>query len=553
LALLLAGSTAMQVAGPQFLRRFVDGVGAGQPMSTLLTLGGLFVAFAVVAQVLWVAAEYVGSRVAWAATNDLRVDLLGHCLSLDLRFYQQHSPGELIERIDGDVGKLANYYSRTFLLMLVNLLLVLGIGVVLIWQDWRVGTVYVVFIIGSVLLLRQLVGRAVPDLVAQRAADAKQLGYVEERLSGLEDVRGAGAADDAMRGFWLRAREVYRASRRAATVGVRWPAAAEILSATGYALSLAAGAALFLTDQITLGAVFALAAYLAMIRIPLFIITTQFKDIEDALSAMRRVRELSGERSAIVDGHRVRASGPPEVSFHQVTFGYRPDHPAVREVSLTVPPGQRLGIVGATGSGKTTLIRLLFRLTDPQAGAVRFDGVDIRDFTLDSLRAQIGLVTQEVQVFHGTVRDNVTLFDDTVPDDRVNRALLDVGLDTWLATLPDGLDTILGSGASGLSGGQEQLLAFARAILADPGLVLLDEASSRLDLATQHALATAMERLLDGRTAVIVAHKLETLRTVDQILVLDDGRVHECGPPDQLLATPGSRYATMLSVGEVPA
>ncbi|MGI5422221.1 ABC transporter ATP-binding protein [Actinomadura luteofluorescens] len=546
-------STALQVANPQLLGRFIDGVRSGAPLSTLLGLGATYLAVAVVAQVIWIVAEYRGARVAWSATNELRADLTAHCLRLDMSFYERHAPGELIDRIDGDVSKLANYFSQMFLLVFSNLLLVVGIGIALFVQDWRIGLVYAPFITISFVLLRRLVGTAVPAMAAQREANAKLLGFFEERLNGLPDLRANGAEEHTVHGFWTHAATLFRASRRAALLGVRWPAAAQSLASAGFVMALAAGAWLYTADQMTLGAAYTLVVYAVMVQTPMLVITSQFHDLEAALGALRRIHGLLGERSAVDTGGAPLPAGAPAVELDRVSFSYQPEEVALRDVSFRLRPKARLAVIGRTGSGKSTLIRLLFRFADPTEGAVRLDGRDLREISVASLRGQVGLVTQEVQLFAATVRDNVTLFDATVDDARVREALAEVGLRQWLESLPAGLDTLLGPGDTGLSAGQGQLLTFARVLIQDPGLVLLDEAASRLDPASRRAFDTAMERLLAERTAIIVAHRLETLGSVDEVLLLCEGRVVEHGPRDRLVADPSSEFSRLLAANEALA
>jgi ABC-type multidrug transport system fused ATPase/permease subunit len=218
------------------------------------------------------------------------------------------------------------------------------------------------------------------------------------------------------------------------------------------------------------------------------------------------------------------------------------------DISLAIAPGRVLGILGRTGSGKTTLSRLLFRLYDPTAGTIRLGGVDIRATSRADLRRRVGMVTQDVQLFHAPVRDNLTFFDETIADARIVATLEELGLLPWLSTLPDGLDTVLAAGG-GLSAGEAQLLAFTRVFLRDPGLIVLDEASSRLDPATEGLLERAVDRLLENRTGIIIAHRLATVLRADDILILEGGRIREYGPREQLMADPDSRFAELLRVG----
>jgi ATP-binding cassette subfamily B protein len=219
------------------------------------------------------------------------------------------------------------------------------------------------------------------------------------------------------------------------------------------------------------------------------------------------------------------------------------------DIIFDLPAGKVLGLLGRTGSGKTTLTRLLFRLYDPQLGRVLLGGSDLCDLALADLRARVGMVTQDVQLFAASIRDNLTLFDRTIDDARIERALGELGLREWAAALPAGLDTRIGAGGLGLSAGEAQLLAFARVFLRDPGLVILDEASSRLDPATERLLERAIGRLLQGRTAIVIAHRLGTVQRADEIMILDGGRVAEHGPRAALAADPGSRFAGLLRTG----
>jgi ABC-type multidrug transport system fused ATPase/permease subunit len=320
------------------------------------------------------------------------------------------------------------------------------------------------------------------------------------------------------------------------------------LFALGTVVAFALSAMLFKAGQLSIGTVYLIFQYTEMLRQPTEQIRKEVQDLQEADASMGRIEALLATVPRVVDGPGVELPpGPLGVELDGVSFGYGEDVPVLRNVSVSLSPGRVLGVVGRTGSGKTTLTRLLLRFYDPLAGVVRLEGVDLREVRLAALRARIGLVTQEVQLFHASVRDNLTLFGD-VPDERIRAVLDALGLASWLRELPRGLDTELSPGGAGLSAGQAQVLACARIMLRDPDLVILDEPSSRLDPATDRLVHTALGRLLEGRTGIIVAHRLATLTYADDILVLEDGQVREHGPRLALAADPTSRFAGLLRV-----
>lgn len=251
--------------------------------------------------------------------------------------------------------------------------------------------------------------------------------------------------------------------------------------------------------------------------------------------------------SQITDGPGVEfGQGALDVVFDHVSFGYNEESMVLKDVNFTLKPGEVLGLLGRTGSGKTTITRLLLRLYDPASGALRLGGHDLRDAKLDELREMIGMVTQNVQLFQASIRDNLSFFDKSISDERILEALNEMGMLPWLKRLPDGLDTMLAAGGSGLSAGEGQLLAFARVFLKNPAIVVLDEASSRLDPATESMLEHAVERLLRGRTGIIIAHRLKTVQRADTIMLMEQGEISEYGSRDRLLKDSTSRFAQLL-------
>lgn len=554
LGALLLGSIGLQLVNPQVLRVFLDAATSGGSARSLALAAAIFIGAALGQQALALAATYVSERVAWLATNALRADLALHCLRLDLGFHKRRTPGELIERIDGDVTALANFFSQFVVQVAGNALLLLGVLAALWWESWRAGlpmTVFAAITLGVMIGLRAI---AVPFWRAQRQANAELFGFLEERLGGTEDIKSCGAVAYAMRRLYERTRERLRATRRARFVGgIGW-AVPGLLMALGTGLAFILAARLYRDGTLSVGAAFLIYYYTQLMFRPLNVIAYQLDDFQKASAGLVRVVELLDTRSQLADGAGSPfPSGALAVEFRGVSFGYGDEEMVVRDVSFRLGPGVVLGLLGRTGSGKTTIARLLFRLYDPAEGTVRLGGVDLRAARRAEVRERVGMVTQDVQLFRATVRDNLTFFDEEIDDRRIWEALDDLGLSDWCRSLPDGLDTMLAAGGASLSAGEAQLLAFTRVFLRDPGVVIMDEASSRLDPVTERLIERAVDKLLRGRTGIIIAHRLSTVERADEVMILEDGRIQEHGPRELLARDPSSRFAHLLRAGAAEA
>jgi len=550
LALLLLSSIGLQVVTPQIMRRFIDAAQSGAEMRVLASAAIAFIGLALLQQLLAIGASYYGENVAWTATNALRAELARHCVNLDMSFHNNTSPGELIERIDGDVGELSNFFSQLVLRVVGNLILLVGIIVALFLEDWRLGTAIAIFAVIALVALNRVRGIAVPHQKAFRKALAELFGFLEERLAGTEDIRSSGAVDFVLQGLyrlqykilthWMRTSRKFLIVR---TVG-------GVLMMVGSTLALVAGFYLFRADLITIGTAYLIVHYSNLLGRPIRELTQQAESIQNVGAATERLAELRGIESKLQDGPGATLpDGPLALHFDDVDFSYVEEEPVLRDIAFKLEPGTVLGLLGRTGSGKTTLARLVFRLYDPVDGAVRLGDIDIRDPRLKHLRRRVALVTQDVQLFQATVRDNLTFFDRTISDDRIQTVIDQLELSEWYASLTEGLDTKLETGGRGLSAGEAQLLAFTRVFLREPGLVILDEASSRLDPATEQLIERAVGKLLQDRTAIIIAHRLGTVQRADDIMILRDGQTVEYGNRVALAADPDSRFAHLLQTG----
>jgi len=553
LSAVLFGTIGLQLVNPQLIKRFIDGALEGRGASALIPLAVTFMLVAIIQQALAIWATYLAEDVGWTATNRLRANLTDHVLHLDMGFHKGHSSGELIERIDGDVTALSNFFSAMMIKVVGNGALVVGVLVMLWLESWIVGLSVTIFTVLALVGMTGLHRVAVPRWKAVRASAAEAFGFVGEVVEGTEDIAANGAAPYMEERFNAILRRWLPQTIRG-WMGWAWMWSTTIvLYGLSTSIVFILGSWLFGIGTLTIGSVYVVFHYVEMTRHPMEQIRAQMEDLQKAGAAIDRVDELMETTAKLkAEGDQAINGGALRVEFDDVTFSYADEDGAeivLHDVNFDIAPGRVVGLLGRTGSGKSTIARLITRLYEPQTGTVRLGGIATGDARVADFRKRVGMVTQDVQLFRASVRDNLTFFNDDIPDERILDAIHRLELDPWLASLPNGLDTLLESGSGGLSAGQAQLLAFTRIFLEDPGVVVLDEASSRLDPATEALIERAVDHLLHGRTGIVIAHRLGTVTRADDILVLDDGRVAEFGERSTLAADPGSRFSDLLTTG----
>jgi len=467
-----------------------------------------------------------------------------------------------------------------------NALLLIGV-VILLWREsWQIGVGITLVALVSVVVVNQLRKRITPRWEALRGANADLFGFLEERLNGTEDIQTSGAKNYVLAGLDKLLLQRWRSAQHALHLDA-WIIPTPIwVFALAYAAAHLLTGRLYLTEAMTIGSVYLVFNYIGIVEGPLWQTIEMVDQLQRATAALNRIVKLRQVQPTLHDGAGATLpAGPLAVAFDQVSFQYEDALPlgvvektnaetestdeddsedpeevnevVLSDIDFSLAPGTILGLLGRTGCGKSTLSKLLFRFYDPTVGSIQLGApsamFDLRQLRRADLQGRIGMVTQDVQLFHASVRDNLTLFDTRIPDERILAVLTEVGLLEWLHALPHGLESELSGNDSNLSAGEAQLLAFARVFLADPGLVILDEASSRLDPATEQRIEAALNRLLAGahgaRTCIIIAHRLATVQRADEILILDAGRILEHGERASLAADPHSRFAQLLQTG----
>lgn len=550
LLVMLLTSTGLQLLNPQIIQRFIDTAASGGILADLMRLAGLFLLIAVMNQLITIGVSYLGNDVAWRATNRMRGDLLKHCLRLDMRFHNVKTPGEMIERVDGDVTSISNFFAMFIVQVIGSFVLLAGILGFMFTINVPIALVMTVFTLISILFMVVIRNLGVESSKNERAASASLFSLIEERIAGIEDVQANGHVPYVMNRFYRTMRTVFLKGRKAWMLRVIPWNTTVMMFIISVTVVLLLGVHYYIEGMISIGTLFLIYQYSQMLNEPIELLGDQVQEFQKAKSGMLRSRELLSLRSEIQDGSEEKLpDGPLGLEFNQVYFSYNEDKPVLQNITFEVKPGERLGIIGRTGSGKSSLSRVLLRLYNLDQGTIRIGGTDITKLSLQALYRRVGMVTQDVQLFDGTLRDNLTLFNSDVSDAIIRQTTERLGLSQWIDTQSEGLDTHLTAGGASLSAGEAQLFALTRVFLTEPSLVILDEPSSRLDAATESLLQSAIDELMKRSTGIIIAHRLATLEKVDKIMVLGGGRLLEFGFREELASDPSSHYARLLVTG----
>ncbi|MBI9043592.1 MAG: ABC transporter ATP-binding protein [Anaerolineaceae bacterium] len=571
LALFLFVDIALQLSIPQFMKNYIDSAQNGAVLEKTTRFAILFISAAILQQFTFIIAIFFSENIGWNITNKIRMDLAAHCLDLDMTFHNIHTPGELIERIDADITILAEFFSQFIIVVAGNSLLYLGVLILMFQEDWRIGLSLSIFSGLLLLLMIRFQNVAVGYWSKERKASAKLFSFLEERLSGTIDIRSNGAVQYVMHLFYQLTQAYIKKAMKASMTANRIMSSIIFLYALVIALSLGVGLYLFEHQWITIGSVYITFHYTAMLERPLRQLARQFQEFQRAGAGISRIQEILSIDKKIKNSGtylQTNLSGAISIEFQNITFSYD-DQPIKEEefpgktenetvlnkINFSLKPGSTLGLLGRTGSGKTTISRLILRLFEPDEGRIIFvdsnsgKSIDIRSIPLSNLRQKIGMVTQNIQIFQGSIRENLTFFNPEIKDETILDSLNELGLSPWLQSYPQGLDTILNSGAESLSIGEGQLLAFTRIFLKNPDLIILDEASAHLDPVTEKLIDKAVNRLTYGKTTIIIAHRLSTIQRANEILILEKGKVLEFGSKDFLLQDNNSHFHQLMQSG----
>jgi ATP-binding cassette subfamily B multidrug efflux pump len=549
IGLLVIISTMTGLVGPALLGGAIDKYVVPADLTGLVRISLVILGIYLLGGLASIGQQYIMVQIGQRLVADIRAQLFGQLQILSMAYHDQHRVGDLMSRVSNDTEAINSVLSNGLIEFTTNILLLGGTMISMFILNWplAIGTTIILpimlFITGRITQHSRLAFRDVQRNLGTLNA------FLEENITGIRVVQAFSRQNDVLSRFG----EVNAANREA---GVR----AEIITAalgpmfiTMSTVAIAAtallGGWLALRNVVTVGVIAAFVLYIRNFFRPMRSIAMLYNQMQSALAGAERIFEVLDAPLTVQD----RPNAEPlekiggEVIFDRVTFQYEPDKPVLSDVSLAATPGQTIALVGPTGAGKTTMISLLSRFYDVAGGAIQIDGHDIRTIQQASLRRQLGIVLQDTFLFSGTVMENIRYGRLDATDGEVIEAARLANADRFISLLPQGYETPVSEQGHNLSQGQRQLIAIARAILADPRILILDEATSSVDTRTELALQEALLRLMHGRTAFVIAHRLSTIRKADQVLVIHNGRIVERGTHDALLAAPGFYRSLYLS------
>jgi ABC-type multidrug transport system fused ATPase/permease subunit len=531
---------------PAWIRLLLPILGGSDKAHVAEAAGLVTVVIAVAAGAAMYVTSYLTETLGQHVGNDLRVRLYHRLQQLSLAYYDTNRVGAILSTLTSDVQTIQGFASASTLNVFTNTLTLVGMVIVMVLCRWDFALIAIAItpLLGVFILrVNKMVKSAVKEV---RTRQSDLLVTLQEGLQSIQVVQAFGREEHQEQRLRMAGTETATAWLKARRVSSLLSPAVGLAIALSTGLVLWRGSLLILSGAMTLGALTVFLTYVAKFFQPVRDLAQMTNTVAQVSVAFERVMQICAADDVIPE-HANAVDAPPfrgELAFEHVSFGYDPAAPVLRDVTFTIEQGQKVGIVGPTGSGKSTIVGLIPRFRDLDAGSIKIDGTDVRDYKLRDLRSQIGFVLQDTVLLRGTVRDNIAFGRPDATDEEIVEAATMANAHGFISRMPDGYDSHIGDRGMTLSGGQRQRIGIARALIRDNPILILDEPTAALDAESERLVTEALERLMKGRTVITIAHRLSTLRNADKILVIEDGAVAEAGTHDQLLAEDG-RYARL--------
>lgn len=548
----IAISTGIQLIGPSIISDFIDTSIYQTNVNKMINLAIAYIALALINILIAVLITYLSQKIGWKSTNTLRQDLVKHSIGLDMSFHKEKTHGEMIETIDNDVGTLFNFFSRMVIVLSSNCLLFIGMLIVYFTKDYRMGILEVMYSIITFIALLKIRKYGVEIRKSSRKIETEIYSFAGEVITNTEDIKGNGNTKYVFTRFnklmnnWLPIRI------KSGIAGWMPFTVLLIFQAVGYGICFIMGTYLWKTNVISIGTIYLFFNYTKMFLNPINILQQQIGDLQKVGASLHRIGNLLNVKSSIVDSNNnVEIEEEHGLILDNVSFSYDEDREILKNINYNVEQGKKIALLGRTGSGKTTLASLIVRLYDVSKGSICLYGCNIKDIPLKRIREDIIYVTQDIQILNTSIRNNITFYNKKISDNTILEAINNMGLNDWFSKFENGLDTNIGVGGVGLSAGEGQLLAFVRAFIKNPQVVILDEVTSKLDLETESKIQVAVNNLLKDKIGIIIAHRIQTIKEVDEVVIIEDGEIIESGSTQMLKENKNSQFYNILtSVGE---